>query len=107
MAAAADGAGLPRRPVCADSIWLAPAARRAVSRPAIRCRVMAAMLSFAAQFRAVALRAEQSRSDLMRAALVLLSALSLVVAFPAAQTRAAKSLDIYVVDVAGGNAPLR
>src|SRR5215510_7176292 len=43
----------------------------------------------------------------MRAALALLSTLALLfVAFPAAQTRAAKSLDIYVVDVEGGNAQL-
>src|SRR4029453_9547591 len=45
-------------------------------------------------------------SDPMRAALALLSTLALVVAFPAAQTRATKSLDIYVVDVEGGNAQL-
>jgi len=42
----------------------------------------------------------------MRAALALLSILPLFVAFPAGQTRAAKSLDIYVVDVEGGNAQL-
>ena len=33
-------------------------------------------------------------------------ALALSVAFPAAQTRTAKTLDIYVVDVEGGNATL-
>jgi competence protein ComEC len=42
----------------------------------------------------------------MRAALALLSTLPLLVAFPEAQTRTAKSLDIYVVDVEGGNAQL-
>jgi len=42
----------------------------------------------------------------MRAALTLLSILPLVAAFPTAQTRAAKNLDIYVVDVEGGNAKL-
>ena len=36
----------------------------------------------------------------------LLSALALPVAFPAAQSRTAKTLDIYVVDVEGGNATL-
>jgi glyoxylase-like metal-dependent hydrolase (beta-lactamase superfamily II) len=43
---------------------------------------------------------------MMRAALTLLSTLLLFLAFPAAQPRAAKSLDIYVVDVEGGNAQL-
>src|SRR6266513_6276228 len=33
-------------------------------------------------------------------------ALALSVAFPAAQTRTAKTLDIYVLDVEGGNATL-
>ncbi len=45
----------------------------------------------------------------MRAALTFLLALlalALFVAFPAAQPRAAKSLDIYIVDVEGGNAQL-
>src|SRR6185503_73352 len=44
-------------------------------------------------------------SVLMRAALASLSTL-LLLAYPAAQTRAAKALDIYVVDVEGGNAQL-
>jgi len=42
----------------------------------------------------------------MRASMALLLALALPVAFPAAQTRTVKSLDIYVVDVEGGNATL-
>ena len=42
----------------------------------------------------------------MRAALAFLSTLVLVVVFPAAQTKATKSLDIYVIDVEGGNAQL-
>lgn len=42
----------------------------------------------------------------MRASRPLLLALALSVAFPAAQTRTAKTLDIYVVDVEGGNATL-
>ena len=42
----------------------------------------------------------------MRVALAFLSALVLGAAFPAAQTRASKNLDIYVIDVEGGNAQL-
>jgi beta-lactamase superfamily II metal-dependent hydrolase len=42
----------------------------------------------------------------MRASRPLLLALALAAAFPAAQTRTAKTLDIYVVDVEGGNATL-
>jgi competence protein ComEC len=42
----------------------------------------------------------------MRASVALLSALAVAMAFPAAQTRAAKTLDVYVVDVEGGNATL-
>jgi competence protein ComEC len=42
----------------------------------------------------------------MRASIVFLLALALAVAFPAAQTRIAKTLDIYIVDVEGGNATL-
>ena len=42
----------------------------------------------------------------MRASIAFLLALALSVAFPAAQTRTAKTLDIYVVDVEGGNATL-
>jgi competence protein ComEC len=38
--------------------------------------------------------------------LAFVSALALSVAFPAAQTRAVKTLDIYIVDVEGGNATL-
>ena len=38
--------------------------------------------------------------------MALLFALALCVVFPAAQTRTAKTLDIYVVDVEGGNATL-
>jgi competence protein ComEC len=38
--------------------------------------------------------------------MALVSALALSVVFPAAQTRAVKTLDIYVVDVEGGNATL-
>ena len=41
-----------------------------------------------------------------RRSLAFVSALALSVAFPAAQTRAVKTLDIYVVDVEGGNATL-
>ena len=43
---------------------------------------------------------------MMRPALTFLATLLLFVAFPAAQPRAAKSLDIYIVDVEGGNAQL-
>lgn len=42
----------------------------------------------------------------MRASLMLLVALALCATFPAAQSRGAKTLDIYVVDVEGGNATL-
>ena len=42
----------------------------------------------------------------MRAAIVGALALALLVVWPAAQTRAGKTLDIYVVDVEGGNATL-
>jgi beta-lactamase superfamily II metal-dependent hydrolase len=42
----------------------------------------------------------------MRTSIAFLLALALSVAFPAAQTRTAKTLDIYVVDVEGGNATL-
>lgn len=42
----------------------------------------------------------------MRASIALLLALALSVVFPAAQTRTAKTLDVYVVDVEGGNATL-
>jgi len=42
----------------------------------------------------------------MRASRALLVALALSVVYPAAQTRTAKALDIYVVDVEGGNATL-
>jgi competence protein ComEC len=42
----------------------------------------------------------------MRVFVALLAALSLAVAFPAAQVRTSKTLDIYVVDVEGGNATL-
>ena len=42
----------------------------------------------------------------MRASRALLLALALSVVCPAAQTRTAKALDIYVVDVEGGNATL-
>jgi competence protein ComEC len=42
----------------------------------------------------------------MRAPVALLFALALTVAFPAAQARTAKTLDVYVVDVEGGNATL-
>src|SRR5262245_11982792 len=45
-------------------------------------------------------------SDPMLAALALLLLFPLVVVVPASQTRAAKSLDIYIVDVEGGNAQL-
>jgi beta-lactamase superfamily II metal-dependent hydrolase len=43
---------------------------------------------------------------MMRATVAVLPALALLVALPAAQTRTAKSLDIYVIDVEGGNAQL-
>ena len=46
------------------------------------------------------------RSIWIRRSLALVSALALSVAFPAAQTRAVKTLDIYIVDVEGGNATL-
>ena len=42
----------------------------------------------------------------MRASVALLSVLAVAMAFPAAQTRTAKTLDVYVVDVEGGNATL-
>jgi beta-lactamase superfamily II metal-dependent hydrolase len=42
----------------------------------------------------------------MRVALAFLSALAVCAAFPAAQTRATKNLEIYVIDVEGGNAQL-
>ena len=42
----------------------------------------------------------------MRGSIALLFTLALCVVFPAAQTRTAKTLDIYVVDVEGGNATL-
>ena len=42
----------------------------------------------------------------MRVALAILSALALGAAFPAAQIRGAKNLEIYVIDVEGGNAQL-
>jgi competence protein ComEC len=42
----------------------------------------------------------------MRASIAFLSALTLSVVLPAAQTRPAKTLDVYVVDVEGGNATL-
>src|SRR6202162_5844769 len=42
----------------------------------------------------------------MRASIALLSILALVAGLPAAQARASKTLDIYVVDVEGGNATL-
>ena len=42
----------------------------------------------------------------MRAAIISVLAIGLVVASPIAQTRAGKTLDIYVVDVEGGNATL-
>ena len=42
----------------------------------------------------------------MRASIALLSVLALAAAFPAAQGRTSKTLDIYVVDVEGGNATL-
>src|ERR1700704_1983898 len=41
-----------------------------------------------------------------RASIALVFALTLSVVCPAAQTRAVKTLDIYVVDVEGGNATL-
>jgi beta-lactamase superfamily II metal-dependent hydrolase len=42
----------------------------------------------------------------MRRSLAFVSALAWSVAFPAAQTRAVKTFDIYIVDVEGGNATL-
>jgi beta-lactamase superfamily II metal-dependent hydrolase len=42
----------------------------------------------------------------MRGSIALLFSLALCVVFPAAQTRTAKTLDVYVVDVEGGNATL-
>src|SRR2546428_3219929 len=42
----------------------------------------------------------------MRQALAFISAFTLSVTFPAAQSRAVKTMDIYVVDVEGGNATL-
>jgi beta-lactamase superfamily II metal-dependent hydrolase len=42
----------------------------------------------------------------MRTARLILFALAFCVSFPAAQTRTSKTLDIYVVDVEGGNATL-
>ena len=42
----------------------------------------------------------------IRRSLAFVSALALSVVFPAAQTRAVKTLDIYIVDVEGGNATL-
>src|SRR5437899_5343268 len=46
------------------------------------------------------------RNMWIRRSLAFASALALSVAFPDAQTRAAKTLDIYIVDVEGGNATL-
>src|SRR6476619_281334 len=46
------------------------------------------------------------RTIWIRRSLAFVSALALSVVFPAAQTRAVKTLDIYVVDVEGGNATL-
>ena len=46
------------------------------------------------------------RNVWVRRLMAFVSALALYVVFPAAQTRAAKTLDIYVVDVEGGNATL-
>src|SRR6478752_4992050 len=46
------------------------------------------------------------RTIWIRRSLAFVSALALSVAFPAAQTRGVKTLDIYVVDVEGGNATL-
>jgi len=46
------------------------------------------------------------RNMWIRWCLAFVSALALSVAFPAAQTRAVKTLDIYIVDVEGGNATL-
>ena len=43
---------------------------------------------------------------IMRASPMLLAALALSMALPAAQTRTARGLDMYVVDVEGGNATL-
>jgi len=42
----------------------------------------------------------------MRASVALLSVFALAAVFPAAQTRTSRTLDIYVVDVEGGNATL-
>src|SRR5580765_738054 len=46
------------------------------------------------------------RTIWIRGSLAFVSALALSVTFPAAQTRAVKTLDIYIVDVEGGNATL-
>jgi len=46
------------------------------------------------------------RNMWIRRSLAFASTLALSVAFPAAQTRAVKTLDIYIVDVEGGNATL-
>ena len=46
------------------------------------------------------------RTIWIRRSLAFVSALALSVVFPAAQTRAVKTLDIYIVDVEGGNATL-
>jgi competence protein ComEC len=46
------------------------------------------------------------RNMWIRRSLAFVSTLALSVAFPAAQTRAVKTLDIYIVDVEGGNATL-
>jgi competence protein ComEC len=46
------------------------------------------------------------RNMWIRRSLAFVPALALSVAFPAAQTRAVKTLDIYIVDVEGGNATL-
>ena len=46
------------------------------------------------------------RNMWMRWCVAFVSALALSVAFPAAQARAVKTLDIYIVDVEGGNATL-
>src|SRR5262245_57389758 len=46
------------------------------------------------------------RTVWVRRLMVFVSALTLSMVFPAAQTRAVKTLDIYVVDVEGGNATL-
>ena len=46
------------------------------------------------------------RMHASHASLALASALALTVVLPAAQTRPGKALDVYVVDVEGGNATL-